>query len=1064
MRKTLVCLLLSTLMLLTILPVTAFADDQNTNPTPAPGQGGSQEGTHAQSETSSKPKETAKPMNGDRKADLEGKTIWDNSVAAAKLTGDKAQDLVAVARTQLGYLASMKNYIVTEEGRKKPYTRYGAWTGYPYADWCAAFVAFCLHYAHVDLPVGIGSQSYQSTLQDKGLYREKEGYEPQAGDLIFFGMGGSPVANHIGIVIEVSGDIITTIEGNHTNKVETFTYEKNNKTILGYGKLPQDADDPDAARKDQVSETEQAELELIEQEIHDDQGIVMISGLLPAGATVTVRQLTPDEIAALELRNQELVFAYDITIRVDGKKYQPRGVVGVVIRDSNITEDVSVKHVLTDENDTIRGQETIRSYVENERVSFETDGFSIYFGVRPIISSGSYQVGDILYATLQEAIVAVGEGEIIELTEDAEEPKPVPVDNGKRFTLDLKGKELSLIGFDPDGTIDITIIDTDDGGKLSLTKEGGYSGIAPGTEKTVCLTVNSGTIESAGLLLYTMGRGSSVTITGGTVLCAGVSVDSRGQGAISGEGITSVNIEGGILTVTDDGMAIRARNADVNISGGTLTAAEEVIREAKSVAISGGTFSGNGTSATGTPEIHGNVPIDRTQGQESITGGSFRHDVTAFLNANNYACMLQDEQTFFTVFPKNVVVTSASQDWTYDGREHVKHEYTVTYGSESFLVTVPEDETSGFATLSTGDTVTITPDASSVVKDYDANYRENNTFSCVLTNEENYSGVSTIAGTVSINKRPVTFTGETDTAGYTGSLIQLTTIQISSGANEGLVNGHTSNVTYLASGTEAGGPYIGVITPKEKVSIVADGTDVTRNYDITTAAGALIITPTTSRFTIALADHASTYDAQQHHNTNMVSSTAMTGATTYRYSFRRDGSYVDDLADLEQVDAGEYTIYVKATNPNYASEAETTAKLSIAKAPLTVTARPRTYTYTGADQGPSGTFTEELDDYVMMTGLQGADVLSSVTLHGQAKEVGEYDGMIVPSEAAVGTATENYEITYEPGKLTIRKSSQNSTAATGGSARSPLWDIILIVSAIGCSIALLIAYWKKMRG
>ena len=27
-------------------------------------------------------------------------------------------------------------------------------------------------------------------------------------------------------------------------------------TILGYGKLPQDADDPDAARKDQVSETE----------------------------------------------------------------------------------------------------------------------------------------------------------------------------------------------------------------------------------------------------------------------------------------------------------------------------------------------------------------------------------------------------------------------------------------------------------------------------------------------------------------------------------------------------------------------------------------------------------------------------------------------------------------------------------------------------------------------------------------------------------------------------------------------------------------------------------------
>ena len=199
------------------------------------------------------------------------------------------------------------------------------------------------------------------------------------------------------------------------------------------------------------------------------------------------------------------------------------------------------------------------------------------------------------------------------------------------------------------------------------------------------------------------------------------------------------------------------------------------------------------------------------------------------------------------------------------------------------------------------------------------------------------------------------------------------------------MNGHTSNVTYLASGTEAGGPYIGAITPKEKVSIVADGTDMTRNYDITTAAGALIITPTSSRFTIALADHVSTYDAQQHHNTNMASSTAVTGATTYRYSFHRDGSYVDDLADLEQVDAGEYTIYVKATNPNYASEAETTAKLSIARAPLTVTARPRTYTYTGADQGPSGTFTAALPLSTLSFSARSlCFALSSATLAGFA--------------------------------------------------------------------------------
>ena len=49
-------------------------------------------------------------------------------------------------------------------------------------------------------------------------------------------------------------------------------------------------------------------------------------------------------------------------------------------------------------------------------------------------------------------------------------------------------------------------------------------------------------------------------------------------------------------------------------------------------------------------------------------------------------------------------------------------------------------------------------------------------------------------------------------------------------ANEGLVSGHTDNVTYSAKGTEVG-EYPGTITAKADVKIMSGETDVTAKYD-----------------------------------------------------------------------------------------------------------------------------------------------------------------------------------------------------------------------------------------
>ena len=102
-------------------------------------------------------------------------------------------------------------------------------------------------------------------------------------------------------------------------------------------------------------------------------------------------------------------------------------------------------------------------------------------------------------------------------------------------------------------------------------------------------------------------------------------------------------------------------------------------------------------------------------------------------------------------------------------------------------------------------------------------------------------------GGLTITKRPVTFTGETDSRPYSGAEIELTGVTVSSGENAGLVNGHTHNVTYSAKGTEVGS-YPGTITAKGSVKITAGGTDVTENYDITTTPGTLTIT--TVQYTI----------------------------------------------------------------------------------------------------------------------------------------------------------------------------------------------------------------------
>ena len=137
---------------------------------------------------------------------------------------------------------------------------------------------------------------------------------------------------------------------------------------------------------------------------------------------------------------------------------------------------------------------------------------------------------------------------------------------------------------------------------------------------------------------------------------------------------------------------------------------------------------------------------------------------------------------------------------------------------------------------------------------------------------DNFSKVKFVIqdGALEITKRPVTFTGETATETYTGSEIELTGV---TAGGDGLVSGHTSNVTYSAKGKDVG-EYPGTITAKDDVKIMSGSTDVTANYEITTMPGKLTIEQSDAEFAISLDDDEYTYDGQEHSNAKAATSTA----------------------------------------------------------------------------------------------------------------------------------------------------------------------------------------------
>jgi len=183
---------------------------------------------------------------------------------------EKRNAVIAQAREWLGLNEADGSHreIIDLYNRLRPPDSYRM----SYSDpWCAAFVSavgMALDMSNIILP-SVNCDGMIDAYRAKGEWVEDDAYNPTPADLIFYdwqddGAGDDQgSSDHVGIVTEVNGNLITVIEGNYSDAVKRRYIYRDGKFIRGYA-VPGYADDAAEASPEEPPEEPDTEPEVPE--------------------------------------------------------------------------------------------------------------------------------------------------------------------------------------------------------------------------------------------------------------------------------------------------------------------------------------------------------------------------------------------------------------------------------------------------------------------------------------------------------------------------------------------------------------------------------------------------------------------------------------------------------------------------------------------------------------------------------------------------------------------------------------------------------------------------------
>ena len=526
-----------------------------------------------------------------------------------------------------------------------------------------------------------------------------------------------------------------------------------------------------------------------------------------------------------------------------------------------------------------------------------------------------------------------------------------------------------------------------------------------------------------------------------------------------------INVDsGGILALWNGSIAGNTGNYDGGgvINGGTFTMLGGAITR-NSASFDGGvfnegTFTMSGGSITGNSATYNSGGV-RNSGALNLSGNVTIKDNTAFGNVNNLnhqssenikvaaEGMGKNASVGITAwdYSSGATIVSGSTDTEVFFSDNANYELvgdgngglklsakTVTISGVKLLVSdggsvMTEDQSKvydGLAVAYDDSEVAVEPntvtgwelsytwqkatvtDGVTTYTDLDAAPSDAGSYRLLVTAKRGEVELGSTELPFTITKRAATFTGESGTEKYSGSVHELTGIDV-----EGLVDGQAwEGLAYSAKGTEPGG-YNGAFSGE--LSIKTGGEDVTANYDVTKKPGKLTIDKS------AIADYVTltgtpvskTYDGQALAAGVATAADGNGHAVKVEYQ-KPDGSWTEDSSEITATAvADSTTVNVRASVEGYyEGYIETNEALTISKRPVTLTSESQAFTYNGQAQGWNQ---HECTDKLFASQVDGLGCTATVT------NVGETAENTVGYTFKTGFSESNYNVTKQFGTLSV---------------------------------------------